>query len=225
MPSPAHSGPSRSNRWWHFRYFRSRPRWTIAATIFTVMLVLSGLASTPAHALLLSFDVSAAVFLGMVFVLFWRTSPQSLARMARAEDTGRWGMLWGSTLVCVMVLIALSVELHAGKHGGIPQLLMGALSIILSWLFMNTMFAMHYAHGYYGDQGGAPEGFLFPETPDPDYWDFMYLAITLGMAFSVSDVQITGRIMRRTALVHSMVAFFFNAFIIALSVNIVASLI
>lgn len=216
---------SRLSRWYHFRYFRSRPRWTMATVIFLVMLVLCGMTSTPAHALLMAFDVAATVFLGMVFVLFLRTSPQRLARMARAEDTGRWGMLWGSTLVCVMVLVALSVELHAGKHGGIPQLLIGALSIILSWLFMNTMFAMHYAHGYYGDQGGTPEGFLFPETPDPDYWDFMYLSIVLGMAFSVSDVQITGRVMRRTALVHSMIAFFFNAFIIALSVNIVASLI
>ena len=95
---------------------------------------------------------------------------------------------------------------------------------MLSWLFFNVMFGMHYAHGFYGDFGKKHEGLDFPGTEEPDYWDFMYFAIVIGMTFQVSDVQISSRYLRRVALLHSVIAFFFNVFIIAMSVNIAAGL-
>jgi len=99
-----------------------------------------------------------------------------------------------------------------------------ALSVVLSWLFMNTTFALHYAHGYYGDDGHLQGGLDFPCTPKPDYWDFVYFSFVVGMCFQVSDVTVSGRHMRHVTLLHSVVAFFFNVFILAISVSVVGGL-
>ena len=98
----------------------------------------------------------------------------------------------------------------------------GDVQLLLSWLFVNTIFAIHYAHEFYGDGGGKRSGLEFPGTQEPDYGDFVYFAFVIGMTCQVSDVQISERGIRRVALVHALVAFFFNVIVIALSVSIVA---
>ncbi len=90
---------------------------------------------------------------------------------------------------------------------------------------MNTIFALHYAHEFYGDWGGKGSGLDFPGTREPDYWDFFYFAFVIGMTFQVSDVQITSRRIRRLALFHALIAFAFNTAIVALSINIISGLV
>lgn len=202
---------------------RSRP-WTIVSLVIFVLIV-AGLhvGGVPlANALLLGFDVAAAIFLGVIAYLFNRAEPDRMRRRAQAIDTGRWVVLLSGVLLAAVVLGALGVELHAAKSGGLLGLVVSVLSVILSWLFLNVMFAIHYAHGYYGDLGEKHTGLDFPDTPEPDYWDFAYFSIVIGMTFQVSDVQITSKYLRRVVLMHSVIAFFFNVFIIAVTVNIVA---
>ncbi|WNL44844.1 DUF1345 domain-containing protein [Dyella sp. BiH032] len=204
-----------------FHYLRARPRLMGSMAIFLVTLIaLYGSGVGTSMGLLLAFDFAALVYLSLLAVLFSRATPELMRCQARAQDTGRWGFLWSAIVLTGVVMVALGAELH-GK-GGTGAIVLAAGSIVLSWLFMNTMFAMHYAHGYYGDFGKKHEGLQFPETPEPDYWDFAYFSIVIGMTFQVSDVQITSRYLRRVALLHSVIAFFFNVFIIALSVNVVA---
>jgi uncharacterized membrane protein len=212
-------------RWAPLRFVRARP-WLTTSTVLSVLvyIVLSLSGVKPAAAWLLSFDLGALLFLGMLARLFTRTHAEHMARQARMQDTGRRSTLCIAVAVSSVVLVALSTELHAAKSGGAVAMGMAALSIVLSWLFMNTMYALHYAHGYYGDFGKQHEGLEFPGTKQPDYWDFVYFAFVIGMCFQVSDVQITSHTLRRTALLHSVVAFFFNVFIIAISVNIAAGL-
>ena len=62
------------------------------------------------------------------------------------------------------------------------------------------------------------------EQQRPDYLDFMYFALVLGMTFQVSDVQITSRKLRRLATVHGLLSFLFNTIILALTVNLAAGL-
>lgn len=183
---------------------------------------LMALGLRPTTAVLLAFDLAAVVFLGILARLFNRATPSHMRSQARAQDTGRWGILWSAVVLATVVLAALSNELHAVKGGGVLALAVGVLSVVLSWLFLNVMFAIHYAHGYYGDFGEKHAGLEFPDTPEPDYWDFAYFSIVIGMTFQVSDVQITSKYLRRVALLHSVIAFFFNVFIIAITVNIVA---
>ncbi len=175
-----------------------------------------------ATAILLAFDLAAVVFLSILARLFNKASTTHMRSQAKAQDTGRWGILWSGIVLSTVVLVALGSELHAAKVGGMLALTVGATSVVLSWLFLNTMFAMHYAHGFYGDFGDKHTGLEFPGTEQPDYWDFVYFAIVIGMCFQVSDVQITSKYLRRVVLLHSVIAFFFNVFIIAITVNIVA---
>ncbi|HEY2622823.1 MAG TPA: DUF1345 domain-containing protein [Dyella sp.] len=212
-------------RWRPLRDLRVRPRLAVAGAIFlTVGLVLwHWFKLPPFTSLLLGFDVGALVYLIALAVLFNHCSTTDQMRhQAKAQDAGRWGVLWSGLALTAVVALALTTELHAAKGGGAQALLFAAASIVLSWLFMNSMFAMHYAHGFYGDYGKKHEGLEFPGTNQPDYWDFAYFAIVIGMTFQVSDVQITSRYLRRVALLHSVIAFFFNVFIIAISVNIAA---
>ncbi|SSW73627.1 DUF1345 domain-containing protein [Achromobacter veterisilvae] len=174
-------------------------------------------------ALLLGFDLGALVFLVMTARVFGRTSAAAMRRHAQEQDVGRTGVLWSSVALSCMVMMALWVELRAeaGASSAIAMLA-AAATIILSWLYMNMIFALHYAHGYYGHRNAMHKGLDFPGTEEPDYWDFAYFALVLGMTFQVSDVQIVNRRLRRTALTHSVIAFFFNVFIIAISVNVAA---
>ena len=220
-------GPVEIGRGGFLRSLRARPRLVVAALIFVV----GGLALwhwmhlRPATSLLLGFDVAALVYLLSLVSMFIHTNTEALIRgQARTQDTGRWGVLWSSVGLTGVVSLALTTEMGAARGGGALALIIAAASIVLSWLFMNTMFALHYAHGYYGDFGEQHQGLQFPDTPKPDYWDFAYFAIVIGMTFQVSDVQITSRYLRRVALLHSVIAFFFNVFIIAISVNIAAGL-
>jgi uncharacterized membrane protein len=206
---------------------RARPRLSASTAVFLItgLVLWQGLHLNPAKALLVSFDVGVLIYLLALALMFNRcTAPELMQSQARKQDTGRWGVLWTAMALIGVVALALTTELGAARGGGAPALLVATASIVLSWLFLNVMFAMHYAHGYYGDFGKKHEGLEFPGTAQPDYWDFAYFAIVIGMTFQVSDVQITSRYLRRVALLHSVIAFFFNVFIIAISVNIAAGL-
>ncbi len=217
------AGDGKRRRWRPMRYVKARPRMLISLLIFIVLgAALIALQLRPATAILLAFDLAAVVLLGSLARMFNRASQAHMRMQAKAQDSGRWAVLWSGIVLATVVLVALGSELHASKAGGLLALGVGALSVILSWLFLNIMFAMHYAHGYYGDFGEKHSGLEFPATPEPDYWDFAYFAIVIGMTFQVSDVQITSRYLRRVALLQSVIAFFFNVFIIAITVNIVA---
>ncbi|WP_426689441.1 DUF1345 domain-containing protein [Rhodanobacter ginsengiterrae] len=213
----------KASGWRPWGFAKGRP-WTVASLVIFLLAVtgLLGCGFALPKALLLGFDLAAAIFLGLLAHLFNQAVPAMMRQQARAIDTGRWGVLLGGVLLSAVVLGALALELHAAKGGGLLDLLVSVLSVVLSWLFLNVMFAVHYAHGYYGDLGKQHAGLEFPDTPEPDYWDFAYFSIVIGMTFQVSDVQITSNYLRRVALLHSVIAFFFNVFIIAITVNIVA---
>jgi uncharacterized membrane protein len=68
-------------------------------------------------------------------------------------------------------------------------------------------------------------GLEFPNCTQPDYWDFLYFSFVIGMTSQVSDVQILSRRLRRLALFHGVLSFFFNTAIVAMSINIIAGLI
>lgn len=207
------------------RRVRRRPRFNFAAVAFFVLLV--GLVSAgvpPGRAILIAFDIAALTFLAMLAQMFAGAGKAQIVRRAREEDQGRWSVLLVGVSLSVVVVVALGLELHAADRGGLPEIALAAGTLILSWLFMNAMFAVHYAHAYYGDDLRSSKcgGLEFPGNDEPDYWDFAYFAIVIGMTFQVSDVQITDRGLRRAVLLQSITAFFFNVIIIAISVNVVA---
>lgn len=208
-----------ARRWQHAR---KHSRFLVCAAVFIALAAsLASGGMRPDRAILFAFDTAAVLFLGATLVMILGSDSRSIRHRARKEDEGYWGFLLGSATVAVVALVALAAELHASRHAGSLDIALAVGSVILAWLFLNTIFALHYAHEFYGG-GGKRAGLAFPGNGEPDYWDFVYFAFVLGMTFQVSDVQIGARAIRRVALVHSVIAFFFNVIVIAVSVNIVA---
>ena len=105
---------------------------------------------------------------------------------------------------------------------------LAGLAVVFSWTLTHSTFALHYAHHFYGDgprPGNADDrgGLAFPGSEPPNFFDFLYFSLVVGMTCQVSDVQVTSRPMRRLTLLHGVLAFFFNTVILALAVNLLAS--
>ena len=179
----------------------------------------------------IGWDVGAVLLLVLVVVLFSRRGDDVImAQTAERQQEGEWTM-FGITLAGVLFsFLALTTELGnikrmpAGEHT--PYIVLASLTLLLSWLVTHMGFALRYAHEYYTSTDGrvVDGGLEFPGTLPPDYWDFSYFSLVLGMTFQVSDVQITSRKMRRLATVHGLIGFLFNTVIVALTVNIAAGL-
>jgi uncharacterized membrane protein len=90
---------------------------------------------------------------------------------------------------------------------------------------VHTIFTFHYAHEYYGERrDGKIGGLLFPGDREPDYRDFLYFSLVIGMTSQVSDVQVTSKVIRRLVAIHGVLSFFFNLVVLALTVNMIAAL-
>jgi uncharacterized membrane protein len=206
----------------HTHVVRHRPHFSTAAALFVMLLAtLLGAGFGLARGMLYAFDASALIFLAGVVWMFGRSPVAVIRARVAQQDAGRWGVLFSGVAVSAVAVVSLGIELHASDRGGVPMIVLGAASLVLSWCFLNTMFGLHYAHEYYSGSD-KHKALAFPGDCEPDYWDFMYFAFVLGMTFQVSDVQIQRRSARRVALAHGIVAFFFDVFILALSVNVVA---
>lgn len=178
---------------------------------------------------LLGWCAGVAVYLLLAWWLCVRFDAQRTRERAQAQDEPNvvlFLLMLLATLACVAAIIAMmqqSRDLSGLQRTLHVALSMGALAA--SWLFMQTMFAFHYAHRYYqAEQRLQPDraGLQFPGGLDPDYFDFLYYAHVVGMTSQVSDVQVTSRDMRRLTLLHSVLSFGFNMLILALSINVVA---
>lgn len=173
-------------------------------------------------ALAMGFDLAAAVFLISLVPLLRERSVAAMRRHAAENDANRLLVLVITSVLTLAILAAISGELTAarGGEGWALARLLGTL--VLIWLFANSVYALHYAHSWYaGSDGGGSDrrGIAFPGTDHPDYADFAYFAFTLGMTFQTSDVEITAAGIRRVALLHSIAAFVFNLGVIAFTIN------
>jgi uncharacterized membrane protein len=211
-----------------------RPRLAagVAAGILAYALLLM-LGDTPGRIrFMLAWDVG--VFLAMVLLVGLRnTSPETMKRIADRQDAGKWAVLLLTLLAATASLIAIAGEVPFVRSAtDIEKLWRIALivgTIILSWTFIHTIFALHYAHDYYSTSpavsGKARKGLAFPGDAMPTYMDFAYFSFTIGMTFQVSDVQVTEPNMRKLALTHGIISFFYATGILALTINMVAGLI
>ena len=223
MASESKQPPRRLPRF--IRIVRARPRLFIAALIGLIVIVLSPAQWSLATRLLVGWDVGMTIYLIAAYHLVATGDEKRMRRWAAVEDEGRFGILF-LTVAAALASLGAIVALLESTHGGTrdaTQLVMATLTILLSWAFIHTIFAFHYAHEYYGEHGGKQSGLSFPGDEPPDYWDFVYFSFVIGMTSQVSDVAATTRGVRRTVAAHGIVSFLFNAALLALTVNIAAS--
>ena len=168
-----------------------------------------------------AFDVAGTVFLIAVMPLLRRGEAGQMRKQAAANDANRAGLLVLTGLTMLVILTSVFKETQ-GKTNLIGTLLIIG-TLVVAWLFSNTVYAMHYAHLFYSDDdddGKDHGGIDFPKCDEPDYWDFLYFSFTLGMTFQTSDVEISSRRVRRTVLGHSVAAFVFNIGVLAFTINV-----
>lgn len=169
---------------------------------------------------ILAWDAGVLCFLFLTYRVIADRSIDSMRRRAAALDT--------RTLVIMVLVIAaacfslygISRNLDVLPGHPVLRVVLTGLTVVGSWSLIHTVFAVHYAHLYYSPPEG---GLIFPGTGEPRYLDFLYFSFVVGMTCQVSDVQATSGAMRRLILAHGVFTFFFNAGVLALAVNILAT--
>jgi uncharacterized membrane protein len=188
-----------------------------------VTLVLLALPWRTSTRILVGWDSGVVLYLALIVAVMARASVDNIRQRAAVEDEGAIALLVLSTASALASLAAVLGEL--GHAPGPYRIALGAGTILLSWAFMHTIFALHYAREFYGEGRDARiGGLVFPEDEHPDYWDFLYYSLVVAMTAQVSDVQITSKTIRRLTAMHGVISFFFNLTILALAVNIVSAL-
>ncbi|MGZ5846922.1 MAG: DUF1345 domain-containing protein, partial [Ramlibacter sp.] len=128
-----------------------------------------------------------------------------------------------AVLLAVGSQLAQVRQLHGTERA--LHLSLALLTIVTAWLFTQVLFALHYAHDFYiARHRQLPDPLQFPGTADPDYGDFFYFSCIIGTSAQTADVSFTGSALRRIGTLHCVVAFFFNATLLALSINVAAGL-
>jgi uncharacterized membrane protein len=207
------------------RPIKAQPRLITAAVLGIVLWLVMPHDWRPTTRLLAAWDGATGLYLALALWMMARSDIGRIRLRAALQDEGQLVILGLTTITALVSLAGIMVELAAakalGSRGVWPHIALAAITVLLSWTFLHTMFAVHYAHEYYtGPADGPALGLEFPGREPPDYWDFMYYSFVIGTACATADVNVTSRGMRRITTLHCIVAFFFNTTILALTVNI-----
>ncbi len=167
-----------------------------------------------AKGFLVAFDLSAGLFLLASLHLLRVYDGATMRQHAAANDANRTMLLVIVAIVSVAVMVA--VETMTGAAPGWKTKLLIVGTLLMAWLFANSIYALHYAHLFAKKEGGIE----FPGDKPPGYPDFVYFSFTLGMTFQTSDVNISDRGIRNVVTAHCLVAFVFNLGILAFTINV-----
>lgn len=183
---------------------------------------------------LIGWNVAAGLFVAMVFFLIWRSDEARVRQHAAQEDENRavlMSIILGAASVSLAAIIYAIRESkgQAGHPSSAHSLALGLSisTLVLNWLVVQSLFTLHYAHRYFGDSNKDKKidgGVKFPGEQPKTYKDFLYIAICVGCTCQVSDFDITTVRFRNLITTHAVVAFVFNTMVLALGINIVASL-
>jgi len=231
------ASPARNRASWYsvrsiWRSLVIRPRAVIAAVLaFGAYIVLPrelhGAAREAA-----AWCIGGAAYLILAFrIMYDCTSETMRTRAARQDDS--------AVVILVLVLVAICSSFAAifgligqakvaSNEGKLLFVGLAGGTTVISWLVTQVAFTLHYAHAYYAphmlSDKGASKPLGFPDDATPDYWDFFYFASSFGAASQTSDVTINAKSLRRIATLHAIVSFFFNTMVLALTINLAASL-
>jgi uncharacterized membrane protein len=183
-----------------------------------------------------AWDIGTSVALIALYIGLRGATAEAMQHNAQRQDARKWAVLIISLVAATASLVVIASEMPLVKHAaGMEQairVVFVIFTVVLSWAFIHTVFAVHYAHDYYMDvdlskpaRGTAAPRLVFPGRLLPNYGDFLYFSFTVGMTFQVSDVAVADPEMRRVVLAHGATSFFYSTGILALAINLVAGLI
>ena len=203
-------------------HLRHRPSLLVGLSVAVVAAATTLPLMRPTAALLVGWDCGVAAYVAAFLVVMRASTLDGLRRLSAVLDEGAAGVLaatLGAALASLAAIVAELAQAHGRPGAGWSEALAG-LTVVLSWLFVHMIFATHYAHEYW--RRGS--GLKFPGNPAPEYAEFLYFSFCIAVASQVSDVSTESASMRKLVLAHSLLAYLFNTAVIALGVNIAASL-
>ena len=221
--------------WYHpaaiLRSLMLQPRIYLAAIAGTIAFLLCPSDVPGTVRTLVAWDAGGLVYLFMAFWLMYRCGADHIKSVASAQDDSRLVILTVILLAIGVSFAAIAQLIGYAKQPSIDsreQTILASLAIltiVTSWSVTQVAFAIHYAHEYYRPgKGTDAHGLIFPQCDDPDYWDFLYFSTSIGAASQTADTGVRSRKLRRLVTLHAVIAFFFNTAVLALTVNIAASL-
>jgi uncharacterized membrane protein len=179
-----------------------------------------------ALAFVLAWNVFGISYLIFNLILFSKSDVNQIQKQCSKEDVSSWILFAFVVSACMIGLLSVLSFMNntsTWQSGSIIGSILCISAVGFSWLMVHLAFAVRYAHLFYGDNNKQfskhAKGLIFPEDDLPDYFDFAYFSIVIGMTFQVSDVVITSKGVRRLVLIHSIIAFIFNTVIIAMTVS------
>jgi uncharacterized membrane protein len=213
------------------RLVRARPRIFIATAIAVAVDVLlpESVASHAVTRWLIAWNTGAGLYVLLAAVMMIRSSSHHMRHRAQLQDDGQLALLLFVVVSAMASLAAIASELAVVKdmHGLLKtlHLVLAGVTVLTSWAFIQVMFTLHYAHDYYAAVCHARQaGLAFPDGESPDYGDFFYFAAVIGTSGQTADVSFVSKPMRRIGSVHCILAYLFNTTVLALLINIGASM-
>jgi uncharacterized membrane protein len=202
----------------------TRVKLYIALAAGVVVAVVASFFDVVHHAIIAGWATACLVYVVWVWSTVWRMDAKDTKSHATLEDPGRRVadlVLLIAALASVVAVVWVLVDARSLKGGAqLGVALLAVVSVALSWLLVHTLYTLRYARIYYRRDGGVD----FNQEEPPQYSDFAYLALTLGMTFQVSDTNISSSYLRRTILGHTLLSYVFGTVIVAATVNLVAGL-
>lgn len=177
---------------------------------------------------MLLWDVFAISYITTGWIVFFKRSVTDIRNWARIDDGSRIFVTIILLLASFASMVTIVLLMVSGQEKEGTYLPVAITGILSSWAMVHTTYSFHYANLYYdddvADKSRHAGGLDFPDEKHPDYLDFAYFSFVIGMTFQVSDVQISNRILRRSVLVHGLLSYILNTFVVALTINLIAGL-
>jgi uncharacterized membrane protein len=196
----------------------------VSAVIGLMIALVPVLLGAPELAPLIGWAVAGCVFLIWAWAKAWPAGPEDTGELALLEGRSRRlvdSLIIGATFVSLVAVVFGLVRSQQKDPIGVAAAILAALSVVIAWALVNTVYAFKYARMYYHDERHR---FSFNQDEDPSYSDFAYAAFSIGMAYNPSNVNESSTRSRRIALGHALLAYFFGTFVVAAAINLVTSL-
>lgn len=214
----------------HWARTQVRIRWAISIAIGAVTGAIASIWLGLAAGLLAGWGALALVSLLWTLLQLWPMDAEATREHATAEDPGRRIARLIAIIGSVVSLGAVAVVIVQARHAsGTEALVLAGIaiaSIVFSWALIQVNYMLHYARIYYEDDGagGFRRGIDFNQDEDPEYTDFAYFSVGLGMTYQVADTDVTRNAVRRIVIAQTMLAYLFGAGILATLINLISGL-
>ncbi len=213
------------------RLVQSRPRLFIATAIAIAvgLLLPMSVARQPVTRWLVAWNTGAVLYVVLAALMMIRSSTHHMRHRAQLQDDGQRTILALVVIATIASLAAIGGELAVVKemHGFNKgaHIALAGVTVLSSWAFIQIMFTLHYAHDFYAAAcHGRPPGLQFPDDEPPDYSDFFYFASVIGTSGQTADVSFVTKPLRRIGTLHCILSYLFNTTVLALLINIGASM-